>query len=226
LRQECHGFVNGSPGSWYGLRNQTNAGKSDVEIAEQERELLSRLGSASAVKMHRIMHKTNGRIDKASTHEVSISRAETERELVERMGLRYAHFYITDHQHPNDKSVEQFVDFAQNLPEDAWLHFHCRSGSGRTSTFMILYDIIRNATAVSLDDIIHRQALLGSKDLYRLSELDAKRWKHDMAVARQEFITTFYDFVVDRDKYSHLPWIEWLAQRGLVKYRINRPLIP
>ena len=56
--------------------------------------------------------------------------------------------------------VNYFMDIVKNNPENTWFHFHCKAGVGRTTTFMIMYDIIKNGNEVSLHDIIGRQLLL------------------------------------------------------------------
>ena len=48
-------------------------------------------------------------------------------------------------------------------------HFHCKEGIGRTTTFMIMYDIMKNYKEVSLNDIIKRQYLPSG-----IKEKDAK----------------------------------------------------
>jgi protein-tyrosine phosphatase len=214
LRQESHAFADGRPVSWYGLRNQSNAGKTDQQIADLEGSLVSEMASRGTIKLSGIVRKTSGRIEETSLQEIEVVRSETERELVERMGLKYVRFPVTDHQHPSGLTVDRFVDFVGSLPEDAWLHFHCRSGKGRSSTFMVLYDMFHNAGEVSLEDIICRNALMGSKDISKISNLQAKLWKNEMATKRHAFVAAFYSYMVDPAGYGRLRWTEWLAERG------------
>ena len=49
-------------------------------------------------------------------------------------------------------------------PKNTWLHFHCKQGIGRTTTFMIMYDMMKNSKEVTADDIIKRQLLLANFD--------------------------------------------------------------
>ena len=216
LRQESHGFADGRPVSWYGLRNQSNVGKTDQQIADLEQRLVSEMASRGTIKLNGIVRKTNGRIEETSLQEIKVERPETERELVERIGLRYVRFPVTDHQHPGGLTVDRFVDFVGSLPRDAWVHFHCRSGKGRSSTFMVLYDVFHNAGEVSLEDIIRRNVLIGSKDVSRISDLRAKLWKNEMAKKRHAFVAAFYSYMVDPAGYGHLRWTEWLAKLGNV----------
>lgn len=64
--------------------------------------------------------------------------------------------------------VVYFITFVNNQPENSWLHFHCKAGIGRTTTFMIMYDIMKNCNDVSLYDIITRQVILS-----KITEKDA-----------------------------------------------------
>jgi hypothetical protein len=62
-----------------------------------------------------------------------------------------------------DRSMMRWTDLfsrSARLPENAWAHFHCEAGLGRTTTFMVLYDMLRNANRVSLEDIVQRQKIL------------------------------------------------------------------
>lgn len=214
LREESHGFANGVPVSWYGLRNQANVGKSAEQIAEQEQALVSEMEARRTIGINKIVRKTSGRIEETLVREIEVERAETEGELVERMGLKYLRLPVTDHQHPGGATVDGFVEFMENLSGDAWVHFHCRSGKGRSSTFMVLYDIFHNAGAVGLEDIICRNAMVGSKDVSKISDLRAKLWKNEMARKRHEFVATFYSYMADPGGYGQISWTDWLAERG------------
>jgi protein tyrosine phosphatase (PTP) superfamily phosphohydrolase (DUF442 family) len=212
LRQESHGFADGTAVSWYGFLNDSNLGKTRQEIADLEQALVDDIAARTSVQLNRIVRKTNGHIEKSSSCEVRLQRAETERTLVERVGLEYVRLPVTDHRHPDPPTVDQFVDFVGSLPGDAWVHFHCRSGKGRSSTFMVLIDIFHNAGAVSLEDIIRRNALIGSKDFSRVSNLRHKVWKNEMAKNRHHFLVNFYSYMTDSDGYGRSPWSEWLAR--------------
>ena len=81
--------------------------------------------------------------------------------------------------------VNYFIDIIKSHSEDTWFHFHCKAGVGRTTTFMIMYDIIKNGNNVSLNDIIGRQVLLSG-----ISQRDAV----DFYVGnRYDFLSNFYD---------------------------------
>lgn len=72
----------------------------------------------------------------------------------------YVRFTATDHLWPDAGEIERFRRFAANLPKDAWLHFHCVAGEGRTTAFMTMYDMLKNPD-VPYEDIVLRQLRIG-----------------------------------------------------------------
>lgn len=58
------------------------------------------------------------------------------------------------------------IHIVEDTPNNTSLpiHFHCKAGIGRTTTFMIMYDIIKNYQHISLNDIIKRQVVLSKMD--------------------------------------------------------------
>lgn len=76
--------------------------------------------------------------------------------------------------------------------KNAWLHFHCHAGHGRTTTFAVFYDILSNP-AVALDDIVARQYALGGTNLFIPSKKD--NWKSKEIRKRAEQIRKFYAYV-------------------------------
>ncbi|HEU4772375.1 MAG TPA: hypothetical protein VFS68_09465 [Candidatus Udaeobacter sp.] len=100
---------------------------------------------------------------------------------------------VTDHACPLDSAIDEFVAAVRELPQNAWAHFHCEAGLGCTTTFMVLYDMLRNANRVSLDDIVQRQKIL-SKGYDVLQPPDGGDWKAPYAADRAKFIRAFYDY--------------------------------
>ena len=68
----------------------------------------------------------------------------TEAELAAQKGVMYVRFTATDHLWPDAGEIERFRRFVKTLPKDAWLHFHCVAGEGRTTAFMTMYDMLKN----------------------------------------------------------------------------------
>lgn len=111
-----------------------------------------------------------------------------------------------------DENIDDIVDFYDHLPEGAWLHFHCAHGKGRTSILLVMLDIMKNAPTVPLKDIVNRQYLLGSEDLF-----DTTVWKNGTYTqkdleARKNFIEMFYQFICQRKSRGIPLWSDWHKQ--------------
>ena len=99
------------------------------------------------------------------------------------------------------------------MPADGWAHFHCRAGKGRTTTFMVLYDMLRNARSVSLGDIVNRQSALAGD--YDLLKLDAEAgWKAAVFADRAAFVRAFYRYARANPGGQPQLWSEWLRSQG------------
>ena len=163
LRQEDHGFVNGNAVSWYATNNWANVGKSPKEVAADEKQKLRScavggelvLSSDAAVKVKSAAPDTAAA---PAVERVTVQTVQTEKKLVTAAGASYVRIPVTDHCRPTDAAVDQFILAVRALPAGTWAHFHCRAGKGRTTTFMVLYDMLRNAREVSLPDIARRQS--------------------------------------------------------------------
>lgn len=207
LRQESHGFANSLPVSWYIEKNRANAGKNSVEVEADEMERLQNLRGIETT------FEPLGNADKQMFRAVTIVPRfmATERELCEKLGVNYKRFAAADMQFPAPEVVDNFVMFVANLPSNSWLHFHCHAGHGRTTTFLVMYDIMKNPD-VSLEEICKRQHLLGGSNL--LLESEGDDWYAKNSRDRAKKIRLFYEFVQGtRAEQIGLPWSEWLEKQ-------------
>jgi hypothetical protein len=207
LRQEDHIFVNGEPISWYATNNWANVGKTNKEIKASEAVRVAAIPVGSTLSLSDAKTKKGG--DAASPVEnVTVARVGTEKDVVTSSGAAYKRITVSDHSRPLDEEVDRFITDVRALPADAWAHFHCRAGKGRTTTFMALYDMLRNASKVSLVDIVQRQSLLiGDYDLLAAAD-DAG--KAGVAEDRSEFVRAFYDYARNNPNGQPLLWSAWL----------------
>src|SRR6266568_5661663 len=144
LRQETHIFVNELPVSWYASHDWANVGRSHEEIVSEEAARVQSFKPGSEIDVrpgHPVKH---GNGNSVTPQRVNVERAGTERDVVEGAGTHYVRVAVTDHARPLDQEVDRFVLAVRELPENAWTHFHCEAGLGRTTTFMVLYDMLRN----------------------------------------------------------------------------------
>ena len=92
------------------------------------------------------------------------------------------------------------------MPKDSWLHFHCKEGIGRTTTFMIMYDIMKNYNNATLDEIIYRQLVL-----FGLTE---KNFNSFLSKERLDFFTKFYQYVQEENTDFKTSWSQWLNKNN------------
>lgn len=199
LREESHGFINGSAVTWRGENDWGNIHKSDEEIIEDEHD---RLNTALNQKLVSIQNDKNNPFDR-TTYEVK--NILTEYEFVASFGIDYYRLTLTDHIRPTDVDVDTFIEFMKSLPKDTWVHFHCAAGKGRTSTFLTMLDMLHNAKTVSLSDIFTRQALLGGKNFQEMP--DSNKWNYFYCLDRIEFLRDFYRFCSETN--GNISWSDW-----------------
>lgn len=212
LRNESHGFVNGIPISWYSPGNQSNIDESDDNIQRQEEMLFKDISRQGAILANKIIEKRHGNIVKTKPLDLKVTKANTENSLISGLNLNYLRIGVLDHHKPNDPEVDFFVNFIKTLLPDQWLYMHCRGGKGRSTTFMVMYDIMRNIDKVSLDDIVKRQALLGGSDLFNISETEDDAWKKEAAIERKKFINKFYQYVKHSKGLYQTSWSQWIVK--------------
>lgn len=210
LRQETHGFINGKPVTWYSFRNQANKDKPPQQIEQQENNFFLQLTNNKQVAISNIRKIGNGNFKATTTTIVPITTIATEKTLVEQAKAHYIRFYILDRHKPSNEQVDAFINFLHTLPKNAWLHFHCRAGKGRTTTFMLMYDMLHNATTVALKDLLARHAQAGGSALNIMPCDKNNQWAYNAAVARYNFIQQFYQYAKATDGYLNgTSWSNW-----------------
>lgn len=142
---------------------------------------------------------------------------ETEAQMVSRMGYNYASFYVNRREVFPPETIDKFLEFVQNLPKGAWLHFHCDGGNSRTTTMMIFYDIIKNGQQLPLQVIVERQHDLGGIDVNDVQPRKGGTWKVKNLIMRKNLVEDFYRYVNDERGYGVIKWSEWFAVNGTAK---------
>lgn len=192
LRQESHGFLNGLPISWANNKDDVNKGLSLSQINHREDALLKSLKKNTEITFCNRPNIT-----------VKVEDTSTENQLVKANNLDYLRIPVTDYDLPTNETVDFFLSFVKEQPKDTWLHFHCKQGVGRTTTFMIMYDIIKNCNDVSLDDIILRQVNL---------PIDFKPETRDSFLRGRyySFYQKFYKYCKENSKDNNPTWSSWI----------------
>ena len=108
-----------------------------------------------------------------------------------------------------EENIDEIVSFFDTLPENVWLHFHCAHGQGRTSILLVMLDMLKNAPLVSINDIVKRQTLLGSEDLFNTEVWKGGTYDKQKLEARKKFVEDFYQFVCQRKVGGIHRWSDW-----------------
>lgn len=199
-RLETHGLVNGIAVSWCSEDNGANLGRTAEEIEAEEAGLSALTGTGITA-----WTSENDRPVKAV--KLTGGAWETERQLAEGEGFRYLRLACPDHCWPPAGVIDEFISFAEGLEEDAWLHFHCQAGSGRTGAFMTIYEMMRRPDA-SAEEILRHQAETGSGNLM-------DRAKPEKSPAQKErcvLARAVYLYIRENSGTGYaLKWSEWLA---------------
>lgn len=197
LREESHGFINGEPISWTDGNNYANIDQSLDQIVLDEFFRLRAAYQEGEIIIDLVKNPTRLIVDSIKT----------EKDVVESLGATYIRLPVTDHKQPGNAIVDQFIELIQNTSSSHWIHMHCKAGRGRTTTFLTMYDIAKNAHHVSFEAIMDRQYLIGGIDLSIVESSSIE--KSENARKRFEFIQQFYRYCQEVPDF-HISWSEWL----------------
>jgi len=195
LRQETHGFFDGSAVSWYADNDFSNVGQPKEWITADEKARLGALaGRTTQVFSITADHEDNRkqeRVMPVSFTNVSVRAAYTEADvakmLTAKLETRVEHVRIpvTDHCAPSDAVLAELRTLWQQIGTNDWVHFHCHGGDGRTTTFLALYDMLcwkkPGAPLPSLEQFARRQCQLFA---YPLDPDGSTGWKKSLAEGR------------------------------------------
>ncbi len=132
-----------------------------------------------------------------------------ESEEAKKYGFKYQSFDIGKKFVAPDENIDAIVNFFDTLPNNAWVHVHCTNGKGRTSTILVMWDIMRNAPLVSLPQIIKRHYLVGSNDLFNTTVWKRGTYNKKQLEDRKKFIQEFYVFICQRKAGGAQQWSTW-----------------
>ena len=212
VRGESHGLINGMHVSRYGANNWGNVGKTHAQIvAEEAADIHATLDQT--IDIYSLSKTDNYQPVESGRNTVEVTSAQTEEEACTERGLGYARFTVPDRAFPGDSELEAFVTFVQSLSDNAWLHFHCQAGAGRTTQYMIFYDMMRNP-GLPLKDIAYRQCLLGGNYLlYDGSAPGEDPVKAELCAEKAQMIALFYDYIQQNYATGYqTKWGQWKRQ--------------
>ncbi|ARC86681.1 tyrosine phosphatase family protein [Clostridium argentinense CDC 2741] len=206
LREESHGFINGMPVSWANSKNNANMGLTKEEVLADEQKKLQSIKLNEPI----VFYNHPGRT-------VIPTKVQDENELVKSQSMSYVRIPVTDGKLPKDDMVDYFIELVNSQPKNTWLHFHCKQGIGRTTTFMIMYDIMKNAKEVNLEDIIKRQVLLSN-----MSSSSTQRFYSE---ERKNFFTNFYKYSKENNDNFKTNWSQWKKNSSINSSMIKQSCV-
>lgn len=206
LRQESHGFLNGIAVSAYCDRDWVNVGKSVAQVEKEEKAWLM-----SSLKTPVEIAVLDENKKPTNPQTIKVERALAEKELITSRKINYFRIQATDHAPFTDKQVDQFVKFVKKeMPQNAWLHFHCEAGEGRTTQIMVMYDILRNGKNVSFDDIVKRQYLIGGNNAVKVTASKEKdAYKVPLYKEKAQMLRDFYEYITTSPEDLPLTFSQW-----------------
>lgn len=190
VRMERHGFDEGLPVEWKKKLDFASLNKSLQEIIDEEKEKLKILKEE---KKREVL---------------------TEESVVAKNEFDYVRLPTLDHSHPSNEMVDKFLELIKNNP-NTWIHIHCHVGKGRTTLFMILYDMFFNAKQLDFDKILERHKKNKGEDFLKyLSKPKLKAEKKELFENRYNFLKEFYRYCKDSDP-KKVSWQEWLKPKNI-----------
>ena len=210
LRQESHGYLDGTAVSWFGQHDWANVQKSQrAALRDEAKRLHAAVGrTVYMAPLGKDKLPKSGKV-------LRVTKAQTEREVAESIGFRYFRIAATDHAWPSEANIDRFIAFYRQLPAGAWLHFHCEAGVGRTTAYMDMYDMMRNPQ-VSFKDITYRQHMLGGfyYGPFKAKVKEADSWKKAYYEEKAAMMQKFYDYVqANYQTNFQTTWSKWLHQQ-------------
>ena len=202
LRAEPHGFINGNAVNWLVNTEEIDENHkiSLEQVTEIENKLLASIPLNKSISL--LKTKNDNKINLIPTL------VENEINLTKSANLNYFRIPVIDNKRPTDDMVDRFITFINDLPKDYWIHFHCDMGDGRTTTFMSMFDMIRNSNNIEFNNILKRQAILGNINLDIFDEREP----------RLLFLKNFYQYTRDnKDNFKTL-WSEWIKEKNIEPY--------
>ena len=151
--------------------------------------------------------------DIASQKVEHVNSVQTEEQFVKSMGVKYYRVPVMDYSAPTPANVDEFLAIYKKLPKNAWIHVHCEAGVGRTTIFLSLMGMIKNADKLSSDDIMTREVLLGGQGVRKSAETTKDAYKKGNYPKRALFTRHFYEYVKANPQLKKT-YTQWTKENG------------
>lgn len=192
LRQESHGMINDLAISFLNPYKDLNNGFTTEQTIKAENSLLNKIKIGNTIQLY----KHTGIFIK----DITVDFISNESQLVTEANMQYKRFAVKDNSAPNPDIVDEFVEFIKNKPDDIHLHFHCAAGKGRTTSFMVMYQAMKNNSNLTLEQLLSYQYNIGGVNL------------HDNNI-QYNFLEDFCNYVQkNKDSNYSISYSQWIKE--------------
>lgn len=192
LRQESHGMINDLAISFLNPYKDLNNGFTTEQTIKAENSLLNKIKIGNTIQLY----KHNGIFIK----DITVDFISNESQLVTEADMQYKRFAVKDNSAPTPDIVDEFVEFIKNKPDDIHLHFHCAAGKGRTTSFMVMYQAMKNNSNLTLEQLLSYQYNIGGVNL------------HDNNI-QYNFLEDFCNYVQkNKDSNYSISYSQWIKE--------------
>lgn len=192
LRQESHGMINDLAISFLNPYKDLNNGFTTEQTIKAENSLLNKIKIGNTIQLY----KHTGIFIK----DITVDFISNESQLVTEADMQYKRFAVKDNSAPTPDIVDEFVEFIKNKPDDVHLHFHCAAGEGRTTSFMVMYQAMKNNSNLTLEQLLSYQYNIGGINL------------HDNNI-QYNFLEDFCNYVQkNKDSNYSISYSQWIKE--------------
>ncbi len=208
LRGEYHGYINDQNACWSEENNWGTLGMSRDEIIENEKVLFDSIVGSEVIL---IPEDNGGFLKDYDLKELkeNVAKVALEKDVAEEAGFIYVRYATPDHAFISPEYIDEFLELYKMLPDNAWLHFHCSVGVGRTGIMCMIVDMLENRD-ISFDDIVARQYLLGAGNLLRY--VPVTKEVNFATNERRLTLKLFYDYIHDGSYDKGIKWSDYLKE--------------
>lgn len=192
LRQESHGMINDLAISFLNPYKDLNNEFTTEQTIKAENSLLNKIKIGNTIQLY----KHTGIFIK----DITVDFISNESQLVTEADMQYKRFAVKDNSAPTPDIVDEFVEFIKNKPDDIHLHFHCAAGKGRTTSFMVMYQAMKNNSNLTLEQLLSYQYNIGGVNL------------HDNN-SQYNFLEDFCNYVQkNKDSNYSISYSQWIKE--------------
>jgi protein-tyrosine phosphatase len=169
-----------------------NNGFTTEQTIKAENSLLNKIKIGNTIQLY----KHTGIFIK----DITVDFISNESQLVTEADMQYKRFAVKDNSAPTPDIVDEFVEFIKNKPDDIHLHFHCAAGKGRTTSFMVMYQAMKNNSNLTLEQLLSYQYNIGGVNL------------HDNNI-QYNFLEDFCNYVQkNKDSNYSISYSQWIKE--------------